>query len=187
LTQAVKCVLASYGALVNTFERIQYFLFRLDRYTAVALTPEMTLLLGKIMAQVLSVLALSTKEMKEGRISETFRLTFSLMADYGTEKLMKRLVGKTDVEQALERLDMLTKEENLMAAARSLEVTNRVDDKVTTIKDVVHDVDGNVKTTKELTQSIHDDVKVNKHGAHHSFDVFVPIVTIHVIRRNSNG
>ena len=183
----VKYVAASYEALVNTFERIQYFLFRLNRYTVVALTPEMTLLLGKIMAQVLSVLALLTKEMKEGRISDIFRLTFSLMADYGTEKLMKRLVGKTGVEQALERLDMLTKEVNLMAAARSLEVTNRVDDKVTTTKDVVHDVDGNVKTTVEFTQRIHDDVKVNKHGAHHSFDVVAPIVTIHVIRRNSNG
>lgn len=95
------------------------------------------------------------------------------MADYETEKLIKRLMGKTDLEQALERLDMLTKEENLMAAARNLEVTNRIDDKVATIKDVVHDVDGNVITTKELTQRIHDNVKVIKHGAHHPFTVFI--------------
>lgn len=95
------------------------------------------------------------------------------MADYETEKLIKRLMGKTDLEQALERLDMLTKEEILMAAARNLEVTNRIDDKVATIKDVVHDVDGNVITTKELTQNIHDNVKVIKHGAHHPFTVFI--------------
>ena len=115
------------------------------------------------------------------------------MADDGTEKYMKRLVGRMDVEDALARLDMLTKEEDLMTASRNLEVTHRVDDKVTTIeeavhdvgcnvkatqelthlvddrvmtiKEVVHGVDGNVKETKELTQSIHDDVKVTKHGA----------------------
>ena len=67
--QAVKDVIASYEALVNLFERIQFFLQRLNHYTALSLTPEMTLLLGKILAQVLSVLALSIKEMKERRIS----------------------------------------------------------------------------------------------------------------------
>lgn len=66
-------VIASYEALVNLFERIQLFLQRLNRYAGVPLTPDMTLLLGKIMAQVLSVLALSTKAMKEGRISGSFR------------------------------------------------------------------------------------------------------------------
>ena len=69
LAQAVKDVIASYEALVNLFERIQFFLQRLNRYTVIPLTPEMTLLLGKIMAQVLTVLALSTKEMRERRIS----------------------------------------------------------------------------------------------------------------------
>ena len=92
---------------------------------------------------------------------------------------MNRLVGTTDVEDALVRLDTLTKEEGLMMAARTLEVshrvdvnvtatkelTNRVDHKVTTIEEVVHNVDGNVKETRELTQSIHNDVKVTRHGA----------------------
>ena len=65
--------MASYETLVNFFERIQLFLQRLNRYAALPLTPEMTVLLGKIMAQVLSVLALSTKTMKERRISGSFR------------------------------------------------------------------------------------------------------------------
>ena len=138
--QTVKDVIASYEALVNLFERIRFFLQRLNHYTTVPLTPEMTLLLGKIMAQVLSVLALSTKEMKERRISASICLVFSFMADYATEKFMKRIVRRTEVEDALSRLDMLTKEENLMTAARNLEVT----------------------------QNIHDDVRVTKHGAQHS-------------------
>lgn len=33
------------------------------------------------------------------------------MADYGTEKFLKRLMGRTDVEDALVQLDMLTREE----------------------------------------------------------------------------
>ena len=65
--------MASYEVLVNLFERIHFFLQRLNRYAALPLTPEMTVLLGKIMAQVLSVLALSTKAMKERRISGSFR------------------------------------------------------------------------------------------------------------------
>jgi hypothetical protein len=72
VAQAVKDVTASYEMLVSLFERILFFLQRLNHYTAVPLTSEMTLLLGKIMAQVLSVLALSTKAMKERRISESF-------------------------------------------------------------------------------------------------------------------
>jgi hypothetical protein len=58
--------------LVHLFERIQFFLQRLNHYTSVPLTPEMTELLAKIMAQILSILALSTREMKERRISQSF-------------------------------------------------------------------------------------------------------------------
>jgi len=35
-------------------------------------------------------------------------------------------MGKTDVEDALLRLDLLTKEESLMVAARNLEVTHAI-------------------------------------------------------------
>ena len=55
---------------MNLFERIQFFLQRLEIYTGIELTTEMRELLGKIMAQILSILAISTKEMKESRISE---------------------------------------------------------------------------------------------------------------------
>ena len=67
--QVVKDVIASYETLINLFERTQLFLQRLNHYITASLTPEMTELLGKILAQVLSVLALSTKEMKERRLS----------------------------------------------------------------------------------------------------------------------
>ena len=155
----MKDVIASYEALVHLFERIHLFLQRLNRYTGIPLTPEMTLLLGKIIAQVLCILALSTKEMKERRFSGSIRSTLSFKADYEIEKFMKRIAGITDVEDAVERLDVLTKEENLMTAARNLEVT--------------HQVDVNVKETKELTRDVHDDVKVTRHGAPNSSEISV--------------
>jgi len=152
--------MASYEALLNLFERIQFFLQRLNRYTAVPLTPEIILLLGKIMAQILVVLAFSTKEMKERRISMTSHLVFLWVVDYWTEKILKRIVGKTDVEDALQRLDVLTKEENLMTAARNLEVTHRVDVNVT-----------------ELMRIFHDNVEVTKDGVQPSLHVFIHAVT----------
>jgi hypothetical protein len=67
----VKDVVASHDALMHLFERIHFFLQRLKSYTGMPLTNESTELLGKIMAQILSILALSTKAMTERRISES--------------------------------------------------------------------------------------------------------------------
>jgi hypothetical protein len=65
----VRTDIASYEVLVNQFERIHLFLRRLDHCT---FTPEVTELLAKIMAQILSILALSTKAIKEKCISRSF-------------------------------------------------------------------------------------------------------------------
>ena len=164
--------MASYEALLGLIERVQLFLQRLNRSTAIPLTPDMTLLLGRIMAQILIVLAYSTKEMKERRISMSFRLVFLFVVDYLTEKILERIVGKTDVEDSLQRLDVLTKEENLMTAARNLEVTHHIDVNVT-----------------ELTRIFHETVGVTKHGVQRSLDVFIHVVTqlMPVICQNSNG
>ena len=69
-SQAVKDVVASHDILINLFERIHFFLQRLKSYTGIPLTNGLTELLGKIMAQILCILALSTKAMTERRISE---------------------------------------------------------------------------------------------------------------------
>jgi hypothetical protein len=47
-----------------------------------------------------------------------------------TEKYLKKLMGRTDIEDALKRLDRLTQEEARMAAAQVLKVANTVDDRV---------------------------------------------------------
>ncbi len=71
----------------------------------------------------------------------------------------KRLLGRMDIEDALLRLDSLTKEENLMTAATALEIIDRVD--------------RNVVALTETTQEFRDDVKKVE-------------TTTHVVDRNIN-
>ena len=136
LSQVAKDVVASHGTLVNMFERIQFFLQRLKIYIGIPLTAAMTELFGKIMGQVLSILAISTKEMAQRRISECDRPGRSLLPNFRTERFLNRLVGKTEVEDAFERLDMLTKEETVMTTARNLAVAHIVDDHVKVVEEV---------------------------------------------------
>jgi hypothetical protein len=77
-TQAAKDVVAGHDTLVNLFERIQFFLQRLNIYNGIPLTIDMTALFGKIMAHMLFILALSTKEMTQSRISESIYCYLSL-------------------------------------------------------------------------------------------------------------
>jgi hypothetical protein len=50
-----------------------------------------------------------------------------------TEKYLNKLLGRTDIEDALKRLDKLTHDEALMATAQILKLAHTVDDKVTSI------------------------------------------------------
>ena len=68
--QEVKDVRASHDTLVNIFERIESFFRRLETYTEVPLTPEMMDIIVKIMVEVLSILGIATKEIKQSRTSE---------------------------------------------------------------------------------------------------------------------
>ena len=68
--QAIKDVSASYETLVHLFGSIENFLSRLDIYTKIPPTPALTDILVKIMVELLSILALATKEVKRGRLSE---------------------------------------------------------------------------------------------------------------------
>ena len=54
----------------------------------------------------------------------------SLLTERCSEKYGKRLIGRTDIEDALKRLDRLTHEEARMATAEVLRATHAIDDKV---------------------------------------------------------
>ena len=68
--QAVKGVSSSYEALVDLLESIEHFLKRLDIYSKVSPTLAMTEIVVKILVELLSALALATKQIQQGRLSE---------------------------------------------------------------------------------------------------------------------
>jgi hypothetical protein len=75
-SQTAKNIVASHDTLVNLFERVQFFLQRLNIYNGIPLTTDMMELIGKVMAQILLILALSTKEMNQNRFSQSLQSTY---------------------------------------------------------------------------------------------------------------
>ena len=61
-----------------------------------------------------------------------------------SEKYGKRLIGKTDMEDALKKLDRLTQEEAWMTIAENLRATHAVDERVERVLDRVGNVDDKV-------------------------------------------
>lgn len=86
----------------------------------------MTGIIVKIIAAVLSFLAIATKQMKQGRTGELY---WSHLTEIFPERCLKKLIGNTDVEDVLRKSDKLTQEVR-MAAAELLKITNRVDSKM---------------------------------------------------------
>ena len=70
--QAAKDARASQGTIIDIFERIEMFFRRLETYTQVPPTPEMMDMIVQIMVEVLSILGIATKEIKQGRLSKYF-------------------------------------------------------------------------------------------------------------------
>jgi hypothetical protein len=58
------------NTLVDVFERIESFIRRLEIYTEVRPTTEMMDTIIQIMVEVISILGIATKEIKQGRMSE---------------------------------------------------------------------------------------------------------------------
>ena len=94
---------------------------------------------------------------------------------------MKRLVGRTEVEDGLQRLDMLTKEESLMTTACTLGITGDIrqdvnavkedtcdiKDDARNIKDDTRDIKEDTRVIKQDTRNINDNLEINKRGAPH--------------------
>ncbi|KAI0297634.1 hypothetical protein BC826DRAFT_951451 [Russula brevipes] len=139
LLLTAKDVEASQDVLIDIFDRIENFFKRLEFYTTRNVSPTITMtdVIVKIMVEVLSILAIATKEIKRGR----------------AKKYAMRLLGKNDIENALKRLDTLTQEEARLMTAEVWEVAQSVDDKVKVVID-----DG--RETKEVIQQAASEARV---------------------------
>jgi len=71
-SQAVRDTRASHGIIVEIFERMESFFQRLEIYIEVPPTAEMKGMIIKIMVEVLSILAIVTKDINQCRLSGLF-------------------------------------------------------------------------------------------------------------------
>jgi hypothetical protein len=71
----------------------------------------MTEIVVKIIVELLSVLSLATKQIRQGRFSKS-SITYKLsVSQFAIEKFAKKLFGESEVEAALQRLDRLIRDE----------------------------------------------------------------------------
>ncbi|KAH9975095.1 hypothetical protein BGW80DRAFT_1251273 [Lactifluus volemus] len=105
LLQAASGVSASYDALVEIFDRVGNFLKRLQIYAKIPFTPPMIDIIVQIMLEILSVLALTTTEIKQGRF----------------KKFVKKVFRDNKIETVLQKMDQLIKEESSMAATLAMQ------------------------------------------------------------------
>jgi hypothetical protein len=68
-SQAVRDVRASHSTIIDIFERMECFFLRLEAHIEVQPTIEMGDIIIKIMVEVLSILAIATKEIRQHRLS----------------------------------------------------------------------------------------------------------------------
>lgn len=147
---------AGQDILVNIFERVESFFRRLEVYTNVPPTTEMTEMSVQIMVEVLSILGIAMKELKQSRMSEQFTSTRSPFTEWRSEKYGKKLVGRTDLEDALKRLDKLTQEEARMAAVEALRVTHIINEGVKGVSKQVLIVDDKMASVDDKVAAVID-------------------------------
>jgi peptidoglycan hydrolase CwlO-like protein len=139
---------------------MEYFFKRLEKYIDVRPSAAMTDIIVKIMVEVLSILGIVTKEVKQGRTSTSFLVYLSPNTNLRAERFFKKLVGMKDVEAALQRLDKLTQEEARMAAAEVLEIARGIDDKVEGVDERVKNVDMKVESIDDKVRGVDSKVHV---------------------------
>jgi hypothetical protein len=126
------------------------------------------------MVEVLTILAIATKEVKCGRFSELISCIFSLPELTScSEKYFKKLMGNREIEDSLESLDRLTQEEARMASVEQLKMTHNVDRKVTGVERHVQDVRSGVQDVGDKVQTVEgrvQDVGIKVQGVDDKLD-----------------
>ncbi|KAN0141750.1 hypothetical protein V8E53_000212 [Lactarius tabidus] len=139
------------------FNRMKNFFMRLEKYIAIRPTPAMTEVMVQVMVEVISILGIATKEIKEWKI----------------KKFSKRLFGLNRLNDGLQQLENVRAEEALMAGAETLETAARIDQNVigmgTNVADINKGVQGVHVTLTGMTgqlRSAQADVQGELHSIH---------------------
>ena len=84
-------------------------------------------IVAKIMVELISILALAKKQIGRGRLSKQGLSIIELSAltsECVVEQFAKKLLGDSEIETILKRLDRLTQEESRMTVAQSLAIVH---------------------------------------------------------------
>ncbi|KAI0300768.1 hypothetical protein BC826DRAFT_990308, partial [Russula brevipes] len=142
LFSAYRAVRASQEALFDLFERIEGFFRRLEKYVEVPPTSGMGDVIVDVMAEVLFILGIATREINQN----------------STRTFLKKLIGRADIEDALRRLDKLTQEEARMATAEGLKATHAIHNKVEDVDHKLSDVNDKVLGVGERVRDLGDKI-----------------------------
>ncbi len=80
------------------------------------------------------------------------------LTERGLEKYLKRVIGRTDMEDAVKKLDKLTVEETRMAIAQNLKATHNVDERVRGVANTVEVIDNRVASVDNRVTKVDDKV-----------------------------
>ena len=101
-------------ALIIIFERIENVFKPLEEYAEVPRTGAVKDIVVKIMVELLEIFAIMTTEIKQGQASELAHDYMLAVVDRGSEmsleNFFKKLIGRKGIDDALNRLDRLTRE-----------------------------------------------------------------------------
>ena len=80
--------------LIDIFNRIESFFLRLEIYIGIAPTTAMTDMIVEIMVEVLTILAIATKELKRGQLGEPMSRVFTALTDTLFREVFEQADGK---------------------------------------------------------------------------------------------
>ena len=125
----------------------------------------MTDAIVKVMVEVLNILAIATKEVNQHHASESIVGDISTISTYfSSETFLKMLVGRKDVEDALQRLEEVTSEEVRMAAVEALKAIHgvgaKVGDTLKAMEDRMRGMEGMLLDVGNRLKGVDDRVRV---------------------------
>ncbi|KAJ6565903.1 hypothetical protein DFH09DRAFT_1034733 [Mycena vulgaris] len=146
LVQAAKNVSARYDSIIDLCELLHSFLERLRIYMSAQLPNNMREVVVRILAHLLSVFALMTKEIKHNRFGSYLRT----------------LIGRTDVQDALKKLNTLIGAEQSMGIASAMvfsgEILDHLHGLVLADRDAVAQLKNDVQTAMQSTKDANEGV-----------------------------
>jgi hypothetical protein len=142
-----------------------YFM-RLEKYIAVRPTAAMTEVIIQVMVEVISILGIATKEIKERRTSMPFLVIYLPKLTFHAEKFVKRLFGMNRLGDAVQQLENVKAEEALMAGAETLAIAHRIDENVEGITEALQGVRVMVAGMNDKLEIANADIQGVGHEVH---------------------